>query len=119
MGSRFTSHLVITGDNLGLDGKFILGMTQSFLSDILGYTTADLKHDPPRFNNRYPVFHVTFSFAHAGFGWFMGHWFVREDTYPDFSTTVHRTHNCPAGSLNLARSHPTRFFGLQTEFSKG
>ena len=72
----------------------------------------------PGLDNCHPVFHITFTFTHTGFGWFVGIRFIRENPDPDFTTAFHFTHDGAAGSFDLAGGNPTWFQRLQAIFTE-
>src|ERR1019366_4044215 len=92
--------------------------THCFFGDLFAHA-ADLKDNTSRFDYSYPVIHRTFTATHTGLGRFGRNRFIRKDTDPDFTTTLHEAGERDTSSLDLTRFHPACLQRLQSKLAKG
>src|SRR5438270_13307343 len=93
------------------------GQADSFFGNLFA-NTANFKDNTAGFYNCYPVVNGTLTTTHTGFGWLGSNRLVREDTYPHFTTALHKAGESDTSSFDLTSLHPTRFQSLQAKITK-
>ena len=110
--------IVITSNNkLCLHGKFLCSQAQSFFGNFKTYTFY-FKEYATGSNRCYPSCRVTLTFTHTYISRFASDGFIREDTNPDLTFTVHATVDSHTCSFNLPTVNPFRFQRFDAERTK-
>mgnify|MGYP004511188061 CR=1 FL=1 len=107
--------IVITSYNkFSLHGKLLCGEAESLLCDVEAYA-FHLEEDASWCNGSNPSCGVTLTFTHTHVSRLAGDWFVRENTDPNLSFTLHVAVHCHTSSLNLTAVDPFRLKCLYAE----
>jgi len=93
--------VILPSNNFCSKRHFIGGETQCFFCNIRG-NTFHFVNNSSRFYHRYPKFRITLTRSHTCFRWFSCNWFIRKNSYPDFTTTLNKTSNSNSTGFNLS-----------------
>src|SRR5690348_4657038 len=110
-------YVVSLNCELRFEWQFTFCQFQCFFrcSDV--YTTR-FEEDSTRFYYGYPIFRSSFTFTHTHFSRLTSYRFIRENTDPYLTFTLHRARYGDTGCFQLTGSYPTTFKGFQTKRSE-
>jgi hypothetical protein len=93
-------------------GNFIAARRIAFWATSFGHA-FHFKQDPARLDHGNPSFGSAFAFTHAGFGRFLGDWFIRENPDPDGAATFDGARHGDTSRLDLTVGDPAGLKSLQ------
>ncbi len=108
-------NIVITSyHKLRCDRKLLCSQTQGLLGDFIRYAFC-LNNYSTRSNRSHEALGVTFTFTHTYISRLSRDGFIREDTDPNLSLTLHISRHCNTCSFNLTAGNPLCLQSLDSE----
>jgi hypothetical protein len=104
-------------DKFGFDRQFRSGKPHGFHCQFF-VDAADFKKNASWLNDGDPIFGISLSFTHAGFGGFFRIGHIRENSDPDFSAPLDMSRQSDTGRFDLAVRDPFIFEGYEAEVAE-